>query len=428
MRDVLAMVLAGGRVEELSVLTRARPKAAVPFGGQYLVIDFVMTNLMRSGVRKIGILSQYRPSSLIEHIGSGEAWDFWGRDRFVKLLPPYQGSERWDWYRGTADAIHQNHHIIESAGCEHVLVLSGDHVYRMDYRALYEEHIERGADLTAVFMRVPGLTGQPTRFGVAEVDEAGRVTGYEEKPAAAKSDLASLTIYLFRRDALVRHLNDNARTGRTFQLYDEVLPAMVAEGRVHCCLFEGYWAYGRTVDAYYRANMDLLQESEDGLSVALDSWNVLTNEESLGLGDSPPAEFGPQAAVVRSRVAPGARIHGRVERSILAPGVTVAEGAVVRDSLLLGTCVIEAGARVERVIADAGVRVGAGASVGAPEGREPAPPPNALRPETLSSGATLLGEGVHVPDGCVIGRNCIVGARGHLAPGQVVPDGAALDA
>lgn len=455
MRDVLAMVLAGGRVAELSVLTRNRPKSAVPFGGQYLVIDFVMSNLTHSGVRKVGILSQYRPSALIEHIGSGEPWGFWARDRFVKMLPPYQGSKRWDWYRGTADAIWQNVGVIESSGCEHVLVLSGDHVYRMDYRPLYDEHIERGADLTAVFLRVPGLRGQRSPFGVAELDETGRVATYEEKPAAARGEYVSLTIYLFRRDALLRHLHENARSGRTFQLYDEVLPAMVAEGRTHGFRFDGYWAYGRTVDAYYRANMDVLPDGAaappgpdgagpDGSAapeatlagrprLPLDDWHVLTNEETLGLGTAPPAAFGPEAIVRGSRVSPGAVIHGRVVNSVVAPNVFIAPGAEVRDSVLLAGCVVGEGARVTRTIADAGARIGEAARVG---GLGDAVP-NTQRHDTLTSGVTLLGERVVVPPRCVIGRNCIVGngasapggdGAARLSAGQELADGSALDA
>jgi len=431
MRDVLAMVLAGGRVAELSVLTRTRPKSAVPFGGQYLVIDFVMSNLTHSGVRKVGILSQYRPSSLIEHIGSGEPWGFWARDRFVKLLPPYQGSKRWDWYRGTADAIWQNVGIIESSGCEHVLVLSGDHVYQMDYRPLYDEHIERGADLTAVFLRIPGLRGQRSPFGVADLDETGRVTAYEEKPAAAGGEYVSLTIYLFRRDALLRQLHENARSGRTFQLYDEVLPAMVAEGRTHGYRFDGYWAYGRTVDAYYRANMDILPGHGEGDGGAdprprlpLDDWRVFTNEETLGLGTAPPAAFGPEAVVRGSRVSPGAVVHGRVVNSIVAPNVVVAAGAEVRDSVLLAGCVVAEGARVTRTIADAGARIGGEARVGGAGDAVP----NAQRHDTLTSGVTLLGERVVVPPRCVIGRSCIVGGAAALAPGQELGDGTAIDA
>lgn len=428
MRDVLAMVLAGGRVAELSVLTRGRPKAAVPFGGQYLVIDFVMSNLTHSGIRKVGILSQYRPSALIEHIGSGESWGLWGRDRFVKLLPPYQGTERWDWYRGTADAVWQNVHIIDSSNCEHVLVLSGDHVYRMDYRPLYDEHIERGADLTAVFLRVPGLRGQRSQFGVAEIDDGGRVTGYQEKPTAARSELVSLTIYLFRRDALLRHLRENARSGRTYQIYDEVLPAMVAEGRTHAHVFEGYWAYGRTVDAYYAANIDILcdpgeRDRGERPRLPIDDWHVLTNDETLGLGTAPPAAFGPDAIVRGTRVSPGAVIHGCVENSVVAPGVLVAPGAVVRDSVLLAGCRVEEGARVTRTIADAGAVIGPEARVGGPGDA----PPNEQRPDTLASGVTLLGERVVVPARCVVGRNCIVGGPG-LSPAQVTPDGSAIDA
>ena len=421
MKDVLAMVLAGGRVQELSVMTRERPKSAVPFGGQYLVIDFVMSNLMRSGVARVGILSQYRPSELIEHIGAGEPWDLWGRTRGAKILPPYQGTGGSDWYRGTADAVYQNLAFVERAGCEHVLVLSGDHVYAMDYGPLYEVHRAREADLTAVFQRIPGLRNGPARYGVAETNDAGRITGYEEKPDRARSDLASLTIFLFRREALVRHVKRNAARGKTFQLYDEVLPAMVAEGRTYCHEFDGYWAYTRTIDDYYAANMDFVA---DPPPIPFGDLPVRTNEEFVGLGVAPPAEIGPAAVVRRSRLAAGTRVCGRVEGSILSPGVSVAPGAVVRDSVLLAGCVVEEGARLERVVADTRVVLGRGSTVG---GAGDAPP-NVSRADILTCGATLLGPGVRVPEDAEIGRNCIIGRRARLTEGQVIVDGAAFDA
>lgn len=363
--DVVALVLAGGRVDELSVLTHHRPKAAVPFGGQYLCIDFALSNLMLSGVRKVGVLSQYHAPVLAEHLGVGEHWDLYGRDRRAELLPPFQGSERWDWYRGTADALHQNWDFVESSGCEHVLVVSGDHVYQMDYRPLYESHVASGADLTACFVRIPGQTGGSSRFGVAEVDDQNVIVGYEEKPARARSDLASMTVYLFRAAALRAQLEENARAGHTFQIYDEVLPALVAERRARAHVFGGYWAYARTLGEYVQAHLDMLATPP---SLPLDEWTIRTNEEHVGLETAPPARIGAGAEVRAARLAPGTVVEGTVERSVLFPGVRVAKGAVVRDSVLLGSCVVEAGAQLGGVVADEGARFGAESVVGAPFG------------------------------------------------------------
>ncbi len=412
MREVLALVLAGGRVEELSVLTGRRPKSAVPFGGQYLVIDFVLTNLVLSGVRRVGGLSQYRPTDLIEHIGGGESWGLWGRERYVKILPPYQGTHTSEWYDGTADAVLQNLDFVSSTPGEHVLVLSGDHIYRMDYRPLLERHVARDADLTCVFTRIPGQTGAPSRFGVPEIDSDGRLIGYEEKPSVARSDLASLTIYLFRKRALIRHLKNNSVCGTTHQLYDEVLPALVAEGRSYGEVFDGYWAYARTVGDYYRAHMETLGDP------TLFGSGVLTNEETLGLAWRAPAAFGPRAEVRSSSVVPGAVVDGSVSGSVLGPGVRVEAGAEVVDSVLLPDCVVERGARLERVVSDAGVVFGEGARVGG-AGEVP---DHGRDGGSLSEGVTLLAQGVVVPPRCVIGRNCTVADGARLTEGGRVED------
>lgn len=361
MIDTLAMVLAGGRVDAVGVLTARRSMAAVPFGGMYRVIDFVLTNLSASRVEHVGILSQYRPASLMEHVGIGRSWDFNGRTRELSFLPPYQGTRDVDWYRGTADAVFQNLHIIERARPRDVLVVSGDHAYRMDYRPLLDFHRRARADLTMVFKRMD--CGSPSRFGVGVLGDGRRVVRYLEKPADPPSDLASLTIYVFRTEVLVARLKENAATGQTFHLYDEVIPRMVAQDRVFGFVFKGAWEYLRPISGYHAAHMRLL--SPRGGAVPLEG--VLTNLDAQGVADAPSASFSGKGSARRSLVAPGCHLAGRVRNSVLFPWVQVEEGAVVEDSVILHETVIRRGARVVRAVVDKQVVVGEGAFVGGGE-------------------------------------------------------------
>ncbi|MBN2494044.1 MAG: glucose-1-phosphate adenylyltransferase [Deltaproteobacteria bacterium] len=400
MRDVIAVVLAGGRVEELSVLTLVRPKAAVPFGGQYRIIDFALSNLMRADLEQVGVLSLYRPSSLIDHLGTGAPWDLLGRGRGLKILPPFTAHSGSEWYRGTADAVYQNLHFVRRYRPRDVMVLSGDHIYSMDLRPFVDQHRRTGADLTMVVKRILPDRGR-SRFGFAEVDGKGRVIGYEEKPAEPRSDLVSLTIYLFRTEVLIARLEENARTGRSLQLYDEVLPAMVSSDKVFAYEHDGYWRYARSVDTYHGAHMDLLGDEP---AIRLGDWGVRTRKQLRGLGDQPPARIESSAECVDAIVSPGARVAGRVRRSVLSPGVEVEAGAEVVDSVVLHDCKVRAGARVDRAVLDKGVEVGAGARIGlgSPD------VPNCDIPRALASGVSLVGKAARVPEGAEVGRNCIV--------------------
>ncbi len=417
----MAMVLAGGTVDELSVLTQFRPKSAVPFGGMYRVIDFALTNLVRSGIGEVFILSQYRPYALMEHVMAGEPWGLYGHGRAMRFLPPYQAAGVQDWYRGTADALYQNLDVIEQAESDDVLVLSGDHIYSMDYRPLIAAHRAKNADLTAVFKRMPQPAHKRSPFGLADVAPDGRVLGYAEKPEDPHSDLASLTIYLFKREALVRQLRANALTGHTFQLYDEVLPAMVAEGRVYAHVLDGYWGYARTLDSYYQATLDV---ALPGGPVDLAAWRVMTNEESQGLGTAPGALIGPEAEIVDATLAPGARVDGIVIRSVVGPGVTVERGAVVRSSVLFRNVHVASGAVLERVLADRASSFAAGCRVGRAYEPDNPPPPNGRWPKSLSCGLTVVGLDAQVGAGVVVGRNAVVAPQVAVPPGTEIADGA----
>ncbi len=390
MKDVVALILAGGRVEELSVLTQIRAKAAVPFGGQYRIIDFALSSCMRSGIERIGVISLYRPASLIDHVGIGEPWDMTGRGRRVKILPPYQGEGGSGLYRGTADAVWQNRGFFAPYQAEQVLVLSGDHICGLDFRPLFAQHQASGADLTMVVKRMDPALGRG-RFGVAEVDDTGRVTGYQEKPEHPRSDLVSLTIYLFRKEVLLRRLEENQHQGRSLHFADEVIPAMVQRDRVFAYRTDGYWNYARSIEAYLQANLDLLDDSSP---VDLHGWSVRTRRALRGMGDLPPARLLPGADCRGALVANGCLVDGLVERSVLFAGVEIRPGARVVESVLLNDCFVGENARLERAILDKQVKIGAGAKLRGQPGA-----------------CVVVGKGVEVPPGAELAAGTVVPPR-----------------
>jgi glucose-1-phosphate adenylyltransferase len=420
MKQIVGMVLAGGRVDELSVLTAKRPKSALPVWGMYRIIDFALTNMMRAGIEVVGVLAQYRPYSLANHLGYGEPWDYMGRSRFLRVLSPFKGADDSDWYKGTADALYQNLNFMFRSMPRYVIIASGDHVCSMDYRPMIRQHMATGADLTMAFKKVP--ISEANQFGTALLDPSGRVLKYQEKGERPLSDLASLTVYVFNFDVLVERLRENALEGRAHQIYSEVIPRMVDEaGRVFGYVSDGYWRYARTLDAYYNANMEILSENPPGI----EKWNLRTNLDHGEMGDPVPAFFTKTAMVNHSLVSFNAEIKGTVQRSVLSPGVVVSKGAVVRDSVILHGCVIGEDAVVDRTILDKGVRVGRGARL-----CEGDFVPNTSGPAMLSSGISVVGKDTVIPDGTVIGRNCIIHPDlGEIHfPGRVVRSGTTVTA
>ena len=357
MKDIVGLVLAGGLVKEMGVLVKRRSKAALPFGGMYRIIDFPLTNLSRSNIQVVGVLSQYRPRSLMDHVGVGRPWDYNQRTRELIFLPPQQGIGPSDWYKGTADAVYQNIPFLERYVPRHVLIISGDHVYLMDYRRVLEFHLRRDADLTIVFKPLD-IKGK-SRFGIGVLDADGRVIDYEEKPEHPKSNLASLTIYLWKYEVLIEEVRRNAKEGRTYQLYDEVIPRMVEEGRrVFGYVFNGAWKYLRNVNEYLEEHIALARDSSD---LELNDAGVITNLEVLGVGDAPPSMI--QGDVKDSIISPGCWVSGTVKNSVLGPWVRVHEGAVIQDSVIMGNAVISEGAIINRAVLDKGVTVGPEAKV-----------------------------------------------------------------
>jgi glucose-1-phosphate adenylyltransferase len=389
--SVLTLILAGGEGERLSILSEVRAKPGVPFGGKYRIIDFALSNTVNSGLTDVAVLTQYAPRSLIDHIGVGRPWDLDRSRGGVTLLQPYLGRGRArDWYRGTADAVLQNMEFIADRNPELVLVLAGDHVYKMDYRPFLQLHRDRGADVTVSVRTVP--IGEAHRFGIIETDADGRVTAFIEKPPVPKSNLVSMGVYVFSWRALVAELQpERIDFGR------DVLPAMVAAGRgVYAYQFGGYWEDVGTIESYWRTSLDLLGDAP-GIELNDLGWLVYTKSE-----ERPPARIGPDARVNRSMVSHGCVIDGSVEHSILSPGVRVGAGATVRDSIVMFDTVISDGAVLDRVIVDKDCLIGRDAVIGDGDDMRP----NRDEPERLYAGITLIGKKARVPARTVIGRNC----------------------
>lgn len=418
MRETLAMILAGGVGSRLNILVRHRAKPAVPFGGMYRIIDFALSNAMNSGISQAAVLTQYKPLSLMRHIGTGAPWDFIGRTRTLKILPPRTGEKESDWYKGTADAVRQNLDFIGSRPSRHVLILSGDHVYHMDYKEMVEHHVERGAKVTVAMMEVPWE--DTSQFGIGVVDAAGRIVEWEEKPEKATSNLASMGIYVFDTDYLV-----SALTSTTEEDFGHhIIPKALEEGVLYSYPFTGYWRDVGTVKSYWDAHMEFVTP---GSAIAPEAWGVCTNLEEEGMvSDRPPARIMPGAEIRESRLAPGCVIAGRVERSVLSPGVVVEKGAVVEESVILHDTLVGQNAHLRRVICDKHAVIEEGAEVGI---GDPAVP-NSAYPKHLSSGLTLIGKWALVPPRARVGTNCIVGPGIGLdawPAGNRLEDGATLE-
>jgi len=348
----LAMILAGGRADELNVLTYYRPKAAVPFGGFARVIDFALSNLMNSGIEQIAILSQYRSYSLINHIGTGAAWDLIGRYRGVSILPPFIDSEQHDWYRGSADAVYKNLDFVQYHQPEEILILSGDHIYQMDYQDVIAYHHEKNADLTVVCKRVE--KARASRFGMAHIDNedgerGGKLVTYQEKSDNPEGEWSSLTVLCFKPEVLYRALEEN-QSDESFEFGHDIIPRLMNQGRrIYGYKFNGYWGYTRTVQEFWQANMDLLGEPP---LVDLEQWGIRTNLDHRDLRDYQPALIGKEAKVTDSLIYNGCVVDGTVKNSILFPGVHVGPGAVVENSVIFFSNRIGRDCRFNKLISD----------------------------------------------------------------------------
>lgn len=413
---IKAIILAGGKGTRLGVLTMKRAKPAVPFGGKYRIIDFALSNCVNSNVFDVLVLTQYRPHSLNDHIGKGRPWDL---DRSftggVRMLQPYQGRFDTDWYAGTADAVAQNLNFVRQGHPEYVLILSGDHIYQMDYDMLVQYHRDTGADATVCAIHVP--PDEASRFGIINTGAHHRITEFIEKPENPPGTLANMGVYVFDYAVLERVLRDDqADLDSAHDFGHNVLPKMVAAGmKVFAYPYGGYWIDIGTVDAYWEAHMDLLS-SPPSLNLNDRTWVIHTRSE-----ERPPVRIGTNAQIVNSMIADGSVIGADaiIERSILSPGVFVGPGAVVRESVILNDAYIETGARVERVLADKIAVIGKDAQVGAVRGigdlKITSIGKNSRIPPTFSIGA-----------GATIGSDC---AHEDFAryPDKIVPEGSDVE-
>lgn len=378
-KECVAMLLAGGQGSRLYALTKKTAKPSVPFGGKYRIIDFTLSNCINSGMDTVGVLTQYQPLILNDYIGNGLPWDLDRTFGGVKILPPYQGQNGADWYKGTANAIWQNMEFINRYHAEYVLVLSGDHIYQMDYAKMLDYHKASGADCTIAVIDVP--LEEASRFGIMSTHEDGQIYKFSEKPKEPDSTKASMGIYIFNKDKLESYLradNEDPKSANDFG--KNIIPAMLAAGeKMMAYPFSGYWKDVGTIQSLWEANMDLLGE-HPALNLLDETWRIYSRHEA-----SPPQYIGKDAEVLNSSVTAGCDIEGCVRNSVLGNDVRIEPGALVEDSVLMSNVTICAGASVRYAILDSGVTVGAGATVG--------------EPQQTASGIAVIGADCTVADG-----------------------------
>lgn len=361
MKKVIALVLAGGRTGHYRVLTRNRAKGALTFAAHYRIVDFTLSNLKNSGIEKIGLVIQYLPASLIEHVGVGLPWDLHGYGRCLKIMPPFVGVETTNWYKGTADALWQNWNFVEDHDPEHILVLSGEHVYHLDFRPVLEFHRDVRADVTMIACNLPPSRRRP-RFGYIFVGPQGRVERFVEKPESPPDTWTSTGMYVFRRCVLEELLRANATADR-HNLAKDVLEPTVASLHTYAYCMNSPWEYMENVIDYFETQMEFLHRDQ---FAELQRWGILTNLEFRNVGVAPAARIAATGSVEQSFVGAKCLVEGRVEHSILSPGVRVGKGAVVRHCILMHDCVVENGASLEYVVSDRDAIFGAECRVGDP--------------------------------------------------------------
>ena len=395
-QEVVAMLLAGGQGSRLGVLTRNLAKPAVPFGGKYRIIDFPLSNCVNSGIETVGVLTQYQPLELNEYIGNGQPWDLDSTNAGVHVLPPYQKNKKSDWYKGTANAIFQNIPFIERYDPEYVVVLSGDHIYKMDYSKMINYHKEKDAACTIAVYEVP--LEEASRFGILNTNADGSIYEFDEKPKVPKSNQASMGIYVFSWSKLKKYLEEDDENPKSQNDFGKnVLPAMLNAGeRMFAYRFEGYWKDVGTIESLWESNMDLLNPNIS-LDLSDDEWKIYSRNPVM-----PPHYVAKGAHVQNSLVAEGCNVYGEIDFAVLFAGVYVAPGAVVKDSIVMPGARIEEGARVQYAIVSENSVIGANAVVGE-------------RPEEMENkddwGVAVIGRGCTVPPGAVVEPKAMVDAE-----------------
>ncbi|GAB6138411.1 glucose-1-phosphate adenylyltransferase [Halanaerobaculum tunisiense] len=412
----LALVLAGGRGTRLDILSNHRAKPGVPFGGKFRLIDFALSNCVNSGIYNVGVLTQYLPLSLHEHIGIGKPWDLDRKLGGINLLQPYKGrNNNGNWYQGTAHAVYQNIDYIKQNNPDYVVVLSGDHVYKMNYQDMVQYHQQNNAELTIAAQRVP--EEEASRFGILECNDQQEILDFAEKPAEPASNLASMGIYVFNTDALISILHDCC-TQENSDFGHDIIPPMIDNNQVFAYEFDGYWKDVGTLKCFWETNLALTGPMPE-FNLYDKNWKIHTRSE-----EKPPVKFGAQGKAEQSIVANGSIINGEVKNSVISPGVFIEEGAVVRDSIIFNDTVIKQDSIVSQAIIDKNVVVGDNCHIGFGNDLTP----NQERPELLNCGLTVLAKGAQIPANTQIGRDCrILSFVDHSDfTDQVIPSGSTV--
>lgn len=384
--ETLALILAGGRGSRLDILSERRSKPAVPFAGKFRIIDFALSNCTNSGIYQIGILTQYLPLSLNEHIGVGKPWDLDRRDSFVTLLQPNNS-----WYEGTADAIRKNIEFVKRYASKYVLILSGDHIYKMDYSKMIAQHKKTNADLTIAAKIVP--IEEASRFGILETDSNNRIEKFVEKPKEPKSNKASMGIYVFSTQALIDAIEAHPDIN-DLDFGMHIIPDMIKNKKVYAYEYYDYWKDVGTYDSYVEANLELCHDTS--LDLYDPNWKIYTKSEDL-----PPVKVGEKASITTSLVSNGCHIEGTVTESVLSPGVIVGEGTIIKHSVILNDVVIGKNCKIEDTIIDKNTVIGDNSIIGTGNDMTP----NKDNPKVLSSGLNVIGKKLILPKGLVVERN-----------------------
>ena len=414
-KEIIAMLLAGGQGSRLGVLTTRMAKPAVSFGGKYRIIDFPLSSCINSGIDTVGVLTQYRPLKLNSHIGIGIPWDLDRNIGGVSILPPYEKLAGSEWYTGTANAIYQNLEYMESYHPSYVLILSGDHIYKMDYERMLDFHKKNGAGITIAVMPVP--MEEAKRFGIMITDENKRIVDFEEKPEKPRSNLASMGIYIFSWDVLKKALIAG-RNQEGLDFGKHVIPYCKRNGiDLYAYEFEGYWKDVGTLTSYWEANMELIDIVPE-FNLYEEYWNIYTNNDI-----QPPQYFGADSAIERSIVGEGSEIYGKVYNSVIGRGVTIGEGTVVDHSIIMNGTSVGNNCRLNKAIVDENATIGNDVVLGDGEEQE-----NDTRPDIYCDGIATVGEDSVIPDGVVIGKNTMISGitrlsdypEGKLASGRTL--------
>ena len=394
-KEMIAMLLAGGQGSRLGVLTAKVAKPAVAFGGKYRIIDFPLSNCINSGIDTVGVLTQYQPLRLNTHIGIGIPWDLDRNIGGVSILPPYEKSSNSEWYTGTANAIYQNLDYMSTFNPDYVLILSGDHIYKMDYEVMLDYHKAHDADVTIAAMPVP--MEEASRFGIVVADSDGRITEFQEKPPEPKSNLASMGIYIFSWPVLKKALMDlkdvpGCDFGKHITPY-----CHEKDKRLFAYEYNGYWKDVGTLGSYWEANMELIDIIPE-FNLYEEFWKIYTNSDII-----PPQYIADTAIIDRSIIGDGAEIYGEVHNCVIGSGVTIGPGSVVRDSIIMKDVEIGAGCIIDKAIIAESVQISDNATLGTG-----ADVPNKLKPNIYSFGLVTIGENSVIPEGVQIGKNTAI--------------------